>query len=298
MRFIVLFLIENIASNTLKRLPDAIIFGVRKGGTRALLEFIDMHDQVAAAGQEVHFFDRDGNYGNANYTWYRNQMPEARDDQIVMEKTPRYFVVRKALVRMEKLVIHRKEECKKPSASSWTCKPLKLILIVREPVSRLISGYTQIQNKRVAAGKTPGPSLESEVFINGDPNKGLNMNDQKVKTSYYHKFIGSWKRRFGGQLLVLDSAELIKTPWVSIEKTEKHLNLQPQITKEDFVIGPKGFYCKATDNPSGMRCLSSSKGRFHVEVSEKIQTRLRELFVPLNKEFYSDMKHDYGWNKY
>ncbi|VEL39256.1 unnamed protein product [Protopolystoma xenopodis] len=41
-----------------RRLPDCLIIGVRKGGTRALLRFLAQHPKVRAAKHEVHFFDR------------------------------------------------------------------------------------------------------------------------------------------------------------------------------------------------------------------------------------------------
>jgi hypothetical protein len=51
-----------------RKLPDALIIGVKKGGTRALLEFIRLHPDVRAAGSEVHFFDR---FYSKGFTWYR-----------------------------------------------------------------------------------------------------------------------------------------------------------------------------------------------------------------------------------
>ncbi|CAM9154698.1 unnamed protein product, partial [Lampetra fluviatilis] len=51
-----------------KKLPDAIIIGVKKGGTRALLEFIRVHPDVRAVGAEPHFFDRNYDRG---LEWYR-----------------------------------------------------------------------------------------------------------------------------------------------------------------------------------------------------------------------------------
>lgn len=51
-----------------KRLPQALIVGVKKGGTRAVLEFIRVHPDVRALGTESHFFDR--NYGRG-LDWYR-----------------------------------------------------------------------------------------------------------------------------------------------------------------------------------------------------------------------------------
>jgi len=51
-----------------RKLPDALIIGVKKGGTRALLEFVRLHPDVRAAGSEVHFFDR---FYTKGFTWYR-----------------------------------------------------------------------------------------------------------------------------------------------------------------------------------------------------------------------------------
>lgn len=51
-----------------KKLPQALIIGVKKGGTRALLEFLRVHPDIRAVGAEPHFFDR--NYHNG-LEWYR-----------------------------------------------------------------------------------------------------------------------------------------------------------------------------------------------------------------------------------
>ncbi|WKX88852.1 hypothetical protein Q1695_008470 [Nippostrongylus brasiliensis] len=51
-----------------KMFPTAIIVGVKKGGTRALLEFLRLNPNIRAPRQEVHFFDRNYNKG---LEWYR-----------------------------------------------------------------------------------------------------------------------------------------------------------------------------------------------------------------------------------
>lgn len=57
-------------SNTFgsKKFPQAIIIGVKKGGTRALLEFLRIHPDVRAVGAEPHFFDR---FYDKGLDWYR-----------------------------------------------------------------------------------------------------------------------------------------------------------------------------------------------------------------------------------
>ncbi|XP_016411134.1 heparan sulfate glucosamine 3-O-sulfotransferase 6-like isoform X2 [Sinocyclocheilus rhinocerous] len=46
------------ANSSGKDLPHALIIGVKKGGTRALLEFLRLHPDIRALGAEPHFFDR------------------------------------------------------------------------------------------------------------------------------------------------------------------------------------------------------------------------------------------------
>lgn len=52
----------------IRQLPTALIIGVKKGGTRALLEFLRLHPAIRAAGSEVHFFDHHYVKG---FRWYR-----------------------------------------------------------------------------------------------------------------------------------------------------------------------------------------------------------------------------------
>ena len=62
-----------------QRFPSALIIGVRKGGTRALLDALALHPTVRAVKRETHFFD-------ANYTkgfeWYKSLMPLADSNQV------------------------------------------------------------------------------------------------------------------------------------------------------------------------------------------------------------------------
>jgi len=59
---------DDVIETSEQRLPQAIIIGVKKGGTRALLEFLKAHPDVRAPNPEIHFFDRHYNNG---LEWYR-----------------------------------------------------------------------------------------------------------------------------------------------------------------------------------------------------------------------------------
>jgi len=58
----------NLSSYGARKLPQAIIIGVKKGGTRALLEFLRVHPDIRAVGAEPHFFDRHYDKG---MEWYK-----------------------------------------------------------------------------------------------------------------------------------------------------------------------------------------------------------------------------------
>ena len=76
-------LVENVYSDDdvpVRRLPQCLIVGVRKGGSRALLEFLNLHPDVQAERREMHFFDRDARYSRG-LEWYRRQMPASHAGQ-------------------------------------------------------------------------------------------------------------------------------------------------------------------------------------------------------------------------
>lgn len=126
-----------VHSNTLqRRLPQCIIIGARKAGTRALLEYLAIHRQVRKADSEVHFFDNEDRF-RLGIDFYRQSMPYSRVDQITVEKTPAYFVTPDVPTR-----IHAMNSS------------IRLVLIVREPVERLISDFAQLRMNRLQKMRT------------------------------------------------------------------------------------------------------------------------------------------------
>ncbi len=113
---------------TIKKLPSCIVIGVRKGGTRALIDMLGLNPRVKSAKTEVHFFDHPENY-RRGYAWYRDQMPALRSGggEIAIEKSPSYFVTEGVPTRVYNM-----------------SRRVLLILVVRDPVTRLISDYAQI----------------------------------------------------------------------------------------------------------------------------------------------------------
>ncbi|XP_078415395.1 heparan sulfate glucosamine 3-O-sulfotransferase 2-like [Cetorhinus maximus] len=256
-----------------KRLPLAIIVGVKKGGTRAVLEFIRVHPDVRALGTEPHFFDRHYEKG---LEWYRSLMPKTLDGQITMEKTPSYFVTRETPKRIFSMA-----------------KDTKLIVVVRNPVTRAISDYTQTLSK-----KPEIPTFEVLAF----KNRTLGLIDASwsaIRIGIYALHLENWLQFFPlSQIHFVSGERLIIDPAGEMGKVQDFLGLKRIVTDKHFYFNKtKGFPClKKPESSSTPRCLGKSKGRTHVQIDPDVIEQLKEFYRPYNIKFYQMVGHDFRWD--
>ncbi|XP_005297719.1 heparan sulfate glucosamine 3-O-sulfotransferase 3B1 [Malaclemys terrapin pileata] len=256
-----------------KKLPQAIIIGVKKGGTRALLEFLRVHPDIRAVGAEPHFFDRNYEQG---FAWYRDLMPRTLDGQITMEKTPSYFVTKEA-----------------PARISAMSKGTKLIVVVRDPVTRAISDYTQTLSK-----KPDIPTFESLTFKNRTTGL-IDTSWSAIQIGIYAKHLENWLLYFPiGQILFVSGERLISDPAGELGRVQDFLGLKRIITDKHFYFNKtKGFPClKKAEGSSKPHCLGKTKGRTHPNIDREVVQRLREFYRPFNMKFYQMTGHDFGWD--
>ena len=253
-----------------------LLIGVRKGGTRALIDMINLHSKVRSASKEMHFFDIDDNH-NRGYSWYQQKMPSCKDDEIVIEKTPRYFVTPSVPSRVFKFN-----------------KEIKLLLIVRDPVTRLISDYAQLRHNHIAK-KMEFVPFEDFVLVEDKSAKAKQVNKQSdaIIRSMYVKHMRKWLEYFSkAQIHVVNGDRLIKKPWQEVRKVESFLSLKHEVKKSHFYFSKiKGFHCLKHK----ARCLAKSKGRQHPNVSATVLHQLRAFFRPYNFQFYDLIGQDFGW---
>nr|XP_044987583.1 heparan sulfate glucosamine 3-O-sulfotransferase 3A1 [Jaculus jaculus] len=256
-----------------KQLPQAIIIGVKKGGTRALLEFLRVHPDVRAVGAEPHFFDRSYHKG---LDWYRDLMPRTLEGQITMEKTPSYFVTREA-----------------PARISAMSKDTKLIVVVRDPVTRAVSDYTQTLSKRPDI-----PSFESLTFRNRSAGL-IDTSWSAIQIGLYAKHLEPWLRHFPlGQMLFVSGERLVSDPAGELGRVQDFLGLKRIITDKHFYFNQtKGFPClKKAEGSSKPHCLGKTKGRAHPAIAREVLRRLRDFYRPFNRKFYQMTGQDFGWD--
>ncbi|KAG9345440.1 hypothetical protein JZ751_008584 [Albula glossodonta] len=260
-------------NGTSQQLPDTIIIGVRKGGTRALIEMLSLHSDVAAAENEVHFFDWESHF-ERGLPWYISQMPFSRPEQITVEKTPAYFTSGKVPERIYQM---------NPD--------IKLLLILRDPTERVLSDYTQVFYNRLQKHKQYQP-IETVLVKDGE----INLEYKALGRSLYHQHMQNWLRFFPLENIhIVDGDQLIKDPLGEMKMVERFLNLSSQINASNFYFNKtKGFYCLRDHGRE--RCLHDSKGRTHPQVEPDILQKLYQFFQEPNRKFFELVGRTFNWN--
>lgn len=256
-----------------RRLPQVIIIGVRKGGTRALLEFLNVHPMIQKSSEEEHFFDNDARH-SLGLEWYRRKMPFSFPGQITIEKSPAYFITDKVPERIHEMN-----------------SSIKLLLIVRDPVTRLISDYSQLAANKAKKGK-PLPPFEKLVFKSGGK---VNTNYKAIKIGMYSIYVRNWLKVFNDrQIFVVSGDHLIRDPFIELKQIEDFLGLKHYVKRENFYYNKtKGFFC--VQNETLNKCLNESKGRKHPVIPPVLISRLRRFYAPYNREFYQTVGRSFAW---
>ncbi|XP_073997038.1 heparan sulfate 3-O sulfotransferase-B [Rhodnius prolixus] len=259
-----------------RRLPDALVIGVKKSGTRALLEFLRLHPDVRAAGSEVHFFDR---YYTKGFNWYRKKMPPTLEGQVTMEKTPSYFVTKEV-----------------PSRVKQMNPKTKLLVVVRDPVTRAISDYTQAASKK--KNRNGLQNFECLAFVGGTGYNVVDTTWGPVRIGVYARHLSKWLRQFPlAQMHFVSGERLIADPASEMAKVQDFLGLKRVITEKHFYFNAtKGFPClMKSEGRSTPHCLGKTKGRNHPYIKPEVIERLREFYRPFNIKFYQLTGINFGW---
>lgn len=272
-----------------QRLPDAIIIGAKKCGTRALLKFIGAHPNVSTTGAEVHFFDR---FYHMGLDWYKEQMPFTSENQLTIEKTPKYLVDKRVPRRVFRM---------NPK--------MKLIVVLRNPVDRAISEYVQGKENHYKKRRAPSnkrrfrnASLNDSVIFEKmiyDKQHRIRVNKPLIRNGLFIEHLQNWLKFFPiEQFVFINGESLVKTPSVEIEKLEKFLNLKHVIKKGHFVHNQrKGFPCiyKPLDSQK-VKCLNEQKGRVHPTIDKRVVDDLHEFYRPYNEELFETIGQTPWWS--
>ncbi|XP_014784600.1 nuclear transcription factor Y subunit gamma [Octopus bimaculoides] len=265
--------LQRIRHNATKKLPQAIIVGVKKCGTRALLEYLRLHPDMKGTGPEPHFFDKHYDRG---LEWYRKKMPATIEGQMTIEKTPSYFITKDVPRRIYNM-----------------SKEMKILIIVRDPVTRAISDYTQLASK----GITKMHRFEDLAFLNLST-RIVDTSRNIIRIGVYAKYLERWLNYFPlSQIHFVSGEQLISDPARELGRVQDFLGLKRIISEKHFYFNEtKGFPCLKKSEGSGHpHCLGKTKGRPHPTVDITILKRLRDFYRPFNEKFYRMVNRDFRW---
>lgn len=203
-------------------------------------------------------------------------MPTSLEGQITMEKTPSYFITKEVPPRIHAM---------SPS--------VRLLVVVRDPVTRAISDYTQSTSKR----KKDTPSFEDMAFLNASTGL-VDTSWSAIRIGVYARFLEWWTKYFNlGRIHFISGENLIRDPAGEMSRVQDFLDLKQVISDKHFYFNEtKGFPClKKSEGSGNPHCLGKTKGRTHPDISLSTIQRLRDFYRPFNVKFYQMVGRNFGW---
>ncbi|GFO10819.1 sulfotransferase [Plakobranchus ocellatus] len=231
-----------------QRLPKVIIVGVSKCGTRALLDYLALHPNIVTANKEINFFTNVSLY-NKGPDVYKSSMPLSYSNQLTVEKSPDYF------------------ECEMcPERIIAIDRYVKLLVILCNPVDRLVSQYMQLREKNDQSGV---PMSEFEEWAVDPITNSVKKTVASIRTGLYDEYLTNWFRFFHPESIhVIDGSTFIKDPVGEMRKVESFLEIKHFLTSEDiYYNATKGFHCMYSRMTKKSHCLGPTKGRPHIKIT-------------------------------
>ena len=127
-----------------------------------------------------------------------------------------------------------------PGKIAATIPNAKLIFILRDPVARIKSDWTQ---RTVHLQYLPVNLITTQILNAGTGT--INNDSTLLEPSRYAEHLERWLRFFPRSSIPLVNGDnLDDAPWEEIQKIEEFLGVPSEVTKDSFVWNEeRGFYC-------------------------------------------------------
>ena len=254
--------------------PDALVIGVSKCGSTALMYFIDLHPLIKTIKGEIEFLTNYSNY-RRGLDYYYSKIPRTRNEKVLIERDGTCW---------------RRGFQERVRQTYDKINPdVKLLLVVCEPVNRVISWYTNS-----LAHNTSLPPIEKLVI--NETTSEINTEYDGIKAAVYDRYFPLWLDYFPRDRIHVTDGDKLKTdPYYELHRVETFLGLEHFISRNHLVYNEtKGFYCKSVTG-RGVRCMGSHKGRPHPVVDPHVIEKLQRYFKPHNKAFEKMTGQTFDW---
>lgn len=205
-------------------LPQVLIIGFPKCGTRAMLNFLRTSPHFPRLDiqlKEKHFWDNPYRFQKGE-DWYLKHMPLILENQISIEKTPSYVL--------------------KPGVAQkvFAMNPHMLIIVlVCNPMHRALGWVMEMSREKTL--ERFHHNLEHYALLL--PHVTLNSR-RTFEDGQYIRFLLDWYETFPSeQILVVESSKLI-TPMALMHEVSAFLQLDLKVSSENFVFdAERNLYC-------------------------------------------------------
>ena len=199
--------------------------------------------------------------------------------QVTVEKTPAYIMTSRAR-----------------SEVARHFPGVKLLVLVRDPVDRLLSAYEQAKASWQRQDRRPPPPVE--LYYQSSRSGPIESNRVAVRKGMYVRYLAPWLKSFGnGQIHVISGEDLISRPLMVLKEVEVFLQLPEMFSERNFVKNETaGFYCyRGFKSQAKVKCLGPDKGRRHEQLPVSEKRRLEEFYRPYNQELFRLIGRRFPW---
>ena len=272
---------KSITSFDKPRLADALLIGVSKCGSTALMFFLNLNPKIKALVGEIEYLCDEENYAKGLGYYYDNLPKDVPDNHVIVERDGTCW---------------RKDYAERVRSTYKSLnKDLKIVIVACDPVYRSQSWYLHGKNKPNSDYARFNTTFEDVALKNGVVNEGF---DGTRAATYDVKF-EEWLQYFDRQQIhVIDGDRLKTDPYYEIRRMESFLGVDHYVKREHFYFNKtKGHFCKRPRQDQ-IICMPSYKGRYHPELEPHVEKKLRDYFKPHNDRFEELTGQKFMWNKY
>ncbi|QNL20598.1 sulfotransferase domain-containing protein [Hyphobacterium sp. CCMP332] len=250
--------------------PSFLIVGAQKAGTSALFQYLSSHSEIIAPPiKEMGYFSNDSLYKLRGHYYYHTNFPKPHQinkNQITFEATPEYLY---------------HPECAK-RIFNYDPK-IKIIILLREPVSRAYSAWTMYHNFHLSRNHF---KLEDKrTFEEAIQNELMNIESVNwyrdpygyLRRGIYYDQVNNYLKVFPkDQIMILES---------------NYYKLNVELVHKEILnfIG--------IDNKQKLRASNMNERKYHLKINSDTGAILKNLFKPYNEKLFNLIGQEFDWNK-
>lgn len=234
--------------------PTFLCIGVQKAGTTSLINYLSQHPHIYMNDNEMHFFDVDKNYTITTDDIKRYENSFKTNKRNVGEKTPSYSYLPFAIDRIHNYY-----------------PDVKLILFLREPISRAYSQYNMILNfknltlddisdEQILLDFENEPILEFSQLTNNNPDGNF------IIRGFYD--------------------EIIKYILIKFNRDNLYIGIAEEILKDKFVEYNKIIKFLGCDEMSDIQINDTNIREYKKTIPKKLEQKLYNIYKDHNEKLY------------